>query len=90
MTTEDKEVGQLRSRSLKSRGWLTTVMTEADKGATKEGCGHAVVERVCTIMVVDFSFISRRGRSENATTGLTTLRQEEMSAESKADVERGC
>ena len=50
------------------------MMTEADKGATKEGCGHAVVERVCTIIVVDFSFISRRGRSENATTGLTTLR----------------
>ena len=65
-------------------------MTEADNGATKEGCGHAVVERVCTIMVVDFSFMLRRGRFENATAGLTTLRQEEMSAESKADVERGC
>ena len=38
-------------------------MTEADNGATKEGCGHAVVERVCTIMVVDFS-----------EAGLTTLR----------------
>ena len=50
------------------------MMTEADNGATKEGCGHAVVERVCTIMVVDFSFILRRGRFENATAGLTTLR----------------
>ena len=45
------------------------MMTEADNGATKEGCGHAVVERVCTIMVVDFSFISRRGRSNNTTVG---------------------
>ena len=43
------------------------MMTEADKGATKEGCGHAVVERVCTIIVVDFSFISRRGRSKITT-----------------------
>ena len=39
------------------------MMTEADNGAIKEDCGHAVVERACT-MVVDFSFISRRGRSK--------------------------
>ena len=44
------------------------MMTEADNGATKEGCGHAVVERVCTIMVVDFSLFQEEA-------GLRTLQQ---------------
>jgi hypothetical protein len=38
-------------------------MKEADKGddrATKEGFGHAVVEKVCTIMVVDFVYFKKR------------------------------
>ena len=48
---------------------MTKVTTKVINGATKEeGCGHAVVERACT-MVVDFSFISRSGRSKNTTVG---------------------